>query len=327
VTLAVERDLDELRAGLERWLDRPLAADAVERPAPGWSCETLIVERSLVIRLPPLADGIFPTYDLAQQAAVQDAVGRAGVPVAGPTRLETDASFLGAAFVAMPFVDGPIPGAFTPADPWLTGLPDDGSRRSVWRSLLDTLGAIHRADPAGLALRTGLAEELAFWQGYVLWSTDGSPPPALWETLAWCRTHRPTPEPPAGLLWGDVRLGNIVFDPEGLGPRAVLDWDMASVGPAELDLGWFLALEAVQTDLTGMVVPGFGTRGEAIEVVELGLGRALVDLDWYEVFALVRASAISTRIAVLFERAGQPSMFKVGDDPTLAAAVARIDRR
>jgi hypothetical protein len=34
---------------------------------------------------------------------------------------------------------------------------------------------------------------------------------------------------------------------------------------------------------------------------------------------------VSTRIAILFERAGQRSMFKLGQDPTLAAAVARIE--
>jgi aminoglycoside phosphotransferase (APT) family kinase protein len=127
-----------------------------------------------------------------------------------------------------------------------------------------------------------------------------------------------------GLLWGDVRLGNVVFDPDGLAPKALLDWDMTSVGPAEMDVAWFLALEAVQADLTGMSVPGFGRRDEGVAVVERLVGRELVDLEWYEIFALVRASAVSTRIAVLFARDGQRSMFKAGEDPTLAAALARI---
>ncbi len=277
-----------------------------------------------MIRLPPVADGTFPTYDLAQQAAVQAAVGAAGVPVAGPARYEDDASFLGAPFIAMPFVGGPIPGEFTPADPWLTGLRDDTTRRSVWQSFLETLVSIHRASSADLGLRTGLPAELDHWDRYLAWATDGSPPAALAEALAWCRAHQPASEPPAGLLWGDVRLGNVVFDENTQGPRAVLDWDMASVGPAEMDLAWFLALEAVQRDLSGMTVPGFGTRDEAVALVEAGLGRPLVDLDWYETFALVRASAISTRIAILFQRAGRRSMFKLGQDPTLAAAIARI---
>lgn len=322
MTLAVQRDLEELRTGLTRWLGRPVGS--IERPAPGWSCETLIVEGELVVRLPPVADGIFPAYDLAQQAAVQTAVGAAGVPVAGPARYEPDVAFLGAPFIAMPFVAGPIPGEFTPADEWLLGLPDDRARRSVWRSFLDTLVAINRAPTEGLGLRVGLASELEWWDRYLGWATDGSPPLALADALAWCRHHRPAGEPPPSLLWGDVRLGNVIFEPEALGPRAVLDWDMASVGPAELDLAWFLALEAVQTDLTHMTVPGFGARADAIAVVEGGLGRTLVDLDWYEIFALVRASAISTRIAILFERAGQQSRFTLGQDPTLAAALTRI---
>ena len=157
------------------------------------------------------------------------------------------------------------------------------------------------------------------------WSTDGAPPAALVDVLGWCRANVPAVEPPTGLLWGDVRLGNVVFDDVRRAPRAVLDWDMASAGPFELDLGWFLALEQLQSDLTSMSVPGFGSRAEAIARCEAALGRELQDLEWYEVFSLARGSAISTRIAVLHQRAGQRSMFKVGEDPTLAAAVARIE--
>jgi aminoglycoside phosphotransferase (APT) family kinase protein len=324
VTLTVQRDLSVLRAGLERWLGRPVGE--VTRPAPGWSCETLIVEADLVVRLPPAGEGIFPIYDLAQQAAVQATAGAAGVPVAAPVRYEPDPSFLGAPFVAMPFVRGPIPSEFTPADPWLQGLADDTARRTVWHSFLEAVARVHAVptDGVGSGLRAGVDADLDFWEGYLDWATDASPPPPLADALEWCRSHRPGSEPAGGLLWGDVRLGNVVFDPYGLAPKALLDWDMTAIGPAEMDIAWFLALEAVQTDLTGMSVPGFGTRDEAVAVVERLVGRELVDLEWYEIFALVRASAVSTRIAILFERAGQASMFKIGQDPTLAAALTRI---
>jgi aminoglycoside phosphotransferase (APT) family kinase protein len=322
MAVASQRDAEELRAGLSRWLGREVGA--IERPPAGFSCETLIVDRDLVVRLPPLGEGIFPEYDLATQAAVQDAAGDAGVPVAGPTRYEADPSHLGAPFVCMPFAAGVIPSDFTPTDPWLSGLPSDGARRTAWEGYLDAVVALHRVPTDGLGLRTGLDQELHAWEVYVGWSTDGSPPRALVEVQAWCRAHRPTQEPPAGLLWGDVRLGNVVFDPDSCAPRAVLDWDMASAGPIEMDLAWHLALEAVQTDLTGMTVPGFGTRDEAIARVEAGVGRPLQDLGWYEVFALARASAIATRITLLQERAGQRPMFRVGEDPTLAAALQRI---
>lgn len=309
--------------GLAGWLGRPVGD--LSRASSGYSCETLIVEGSLVVRLPPVGEGVFPVYDLAQQAGVQEAVGAAQVPVASPARYEPDDTFLGAPFVALPFVEGPIPTEFTAGDPWLCGLATDRDRRAVWESLLLTVVQVHSASPLGLGLRDGLDAELDHWDQYLAWATDGSPPQALADALAWCRTHRPTDEPPAGLLWGDVRLGNVVFDPDNLAPRAVLDWDMASVGPIEMDLAWFLALEAVQTDLTGMNVPGFGARDDAIAMVEDGLGRALLDLPWYEVFALTRASAISTRIALLHQRAGRRTLFEVGEDPTLTAAVTRIE--
>jgi aminoglycoside phosphotransferase (APT) family kinase protein len=125
-------------------------------------------------------------------------------------------------------------------------------------------------------------------------------------------------------LWGDVRFGNVVFDAASCAPKAVLDWDMTGVGPIEHDVGWYLALEAVQTDLTGAHVAGFGDRDETIAIVSGAVGRPLLDLEWYETFALVRASAIQTRITILFERAGRRPMFAVGEDPTLAAVTARI---
>jgi len=325
MSLAVRRDLAELRSGLTRWLGRPVGA--IERPAPGWSCETLVVEGELVVRLPPLGEGIFPVYDLAQQMAVQSAVHASGVPVAAPATYEADPSFLGAPFVAMPFVSGPIPSEPTPADAWLTGLGDDSRVRTVWRSFVETVSAIHATPTDGLGLRCGIDQELAYWSEYLAWACDGTPPADLIGALAWCSAHRPSDEPPTGLLWGDVRLGNVVFDPRRCVPKAVLDWDMASTGPAEMDVAWFLALDKLQADLTGMALQGFGTREETVKTAELRIGRVLSDLDWYEVLALVRASAISTRIAVLFERVGQTSMFTIGHDPALAAALGRITAR
>jgi aminoglycoside phosphotransferase (APT) family kinase protein len=196
----------------------------------------------------------------------------------------------------------------------------------VWDAFLDTVVAIHATPTAALDLRAGLDAELGAYERYVAWATDGAPPPALAGALSWCRDNRPATELPHGLLWGDVRLGNVVFDAASCRPAAVLDWDMASVGPFELDLAWWLALEAVQAEFLPDPVPGFGDRDEAVARAEAALGRALDDLTWYEAFALVRASAIATRISILQARAGQRPMFGPGRDPTLAAATRVIER-
>lgn len=284
------------------------------RPNAGYSYETVIVDESYVLRTAPVGDATFPTHDLALQTAVINAV---SVPTPKP------ATFDGVA-MRMPFIEGPIPNDFTPLDPWLKDLPSDDARATVWSSTIDTIAAIHREPFDSFdGLRVGLDAEIEWWQSYVSW-IDDTPVPALVDALAWCVAHRPSTTPDDVLLWGDVRFGNVIYDETTFSPKAVLDWDMVSAGPPEMDIAWLTALTAVGFDLTQMTVEGFGTREEMIARFEGHLGRPLADFDWYEIFALVRASAVSNRIGVLNIRAGKKTMFKIGEDPTLAAALARI---
>ena len=57
------------------------------------------------------------------------------------------------------------------------------------------------------------------------WSSAGSPGST---------STGPSDEGEAVLSWGDSRIGNMMFD--GFDPVAVLDWEMAGVGPRELDV-------------------------------------------------------------------------------------------
>ena len=131
--------------------------------------------------------------------------------------------------------------------------------------MVDALIALHGQEPppeAELPHRT-VSDELAWWNDYLAWSADGDEPvSALARALAWCAEHRPATEPPAGMLWGDVRLGNVVFTDDGA-IAAVLDWEMATVGAPEHDLAWWWALEAMQDDLAGGRGAGFPTIADA----------------------------------------------------------------
>jgi len=95
-------------------------------------------------------------------------------------------------------------------------------------------------------------------------------------------------------LWGDVRPGNLVLDAEQR-VVAVLDWDLAAIGPAEMDLGWLFGLDFMMDSLFGESVPGFLTTAESIRRYEVATGRVPRHLDWHEVFALVRALAVNDR--------------------------------
>ena len=250
----------------------------------------------MVVRLPPL-EPTFPDYELAPQAAVQNALAASGVPAPAPSVTIRDPEWIGAPFLAMPLVRGDIAGPAPAFDDYVTSATPDLQRR-MHDGLIDTVVAVHAVDwrDAGLGdvlPGTTLGAALDRWTAYVDWSSDGEPLPALAEALAWCAARVPRESGPV-LLWGDVRLGNLVFDEERR-VRAVLDWDLASIGPAEMDLGWHFGLEYMMESLFGQRVEGFPRRDNAVARYEEASGRALSDLDWHEVFALVRALAINDR--------------------------------
>ncbi len=250
----------------------------------------------MVVRLPPL-EPTFPDYDLRPQALVQNAVAAAGVPAPAPAVVVTDPEWIGSPFLAMPRVTGAIPGPAPFFDPYVR---DAGPafQRLMHDQLIDTMADVHAVEWAGAGLgdvfgATQLRDAVARWVTYVEWSSEGDPLPALEQALDWCARHAP-PERAAVLLWGDVRLGNLVFDP-ARHVTAVLDWDLASLGPREMDLGWYLGLEFMMEELFGGRPAGFPGVTEAVERYERQSGYEVADLGWHEVFALVRALAINDR--------------------------------
>lgn len=289
--------------------------------------ETVLVDfgpdhAGMVVRLAPL-EATFPDYDLTPQAAVQNAVARAGIPAPAPAMVESDPAWVGAPFLAMPRVHGSVAGPAPVFDPYVQ---DAGPalQRIMYDGLIGVMAAIHAVpwDAAGLAGVFGgqqsLDDALSRWVAYVEWSSEGEPLPALAESLDWCRRHRP-PEREAVLLWGDVRLGNLVFDDERR-IVAVLDWDLAVLGPPEMDLGWHFGLDFMMEELFGRRVPGFPSRLEALERYESESGHEVRDLDWHEVFALARALAINDRHQRI---TGDP---RRSENPMGAVLLARLER-
>jgi aminoglycoside phosphotransferase (APT) family kinase protein len=263
--------------------------------------ETLLVDLGpdhpgIAVRLPPL-EPTFPGYELAPQASVQNAVAAHGVAAPAPTLAVEDPAWIGCPFLVMPRVRGDIPGPAPVFDPYIGALAP-GARARLHAALLDTVAAVHavpwRQHGLGEALPgTGVGDALDRWDAYAAWAGEGDPLPALVEGLAWCRRTCPSDDD-AVLLWGDVRLGNLVLDAEQR-VVAVLDWDLAAIGPPEMDLGWLFGLDFMMESLFGETVSGFLTRAEAIQRYEEASGRTVRHLEWHEVFALTRALAINDR--------------------------------
>jgi aminoglycoside phosphotransferase (APT) family kinase protein len=315
---------------------------ALDRPATGWSNETLLAtlgwrggSERLVVRLPPVVKA-FPVHDLAAQAAVQRALHDQGLPVARPVAVVADERWLGAPFFVMAHSPGRPIGEVPALDPWLIAGPRD-RRRRVHEGFVDGLARVHSFDwePSGLAqhLRGAdgrLEDEVLWWIGYIGWSADGRPTERLRDRAAWCLATCPDPLAPPTLCWGDARLGNVMYDDDGV-VTAILDWELATIGPPEMDLAWYLALDGVLDAFVGRAVPDFLDRATLVDRYEAALGRPTEHLAWHEVFALVRSIAISERLARLAAAAGVRYHGVAGDENPLLdhvdGLVARLEGR
>jgi aminoglycoside phosphotransferase (APT) family kinase protein len=342
VTTGGRRGLDDVRSGLVEWCATHrrdvvrLGIAELTHPSLGMSNETVIVQcgpdvagrpgPKFVVRLPPMY-ATFPDHDFAAQAEVQRAVARLGVPTAEPT-VERDPTFLGSPFIVMPFIDGDIPGPQSLFDPWLTEATE-AQRRDAQREMIRILADIARLDwkSAGLDAILGgdgsLDSQLSWWRGYLDWARNEQILPRIDAIATWCSDHRPVDDPPPSLVWGDPRLGNMVMD-EKRRVRAVLDWELATIGPAEMDLGWYLGLERVLLEVTGMApLAGMAGLEEMASDYQTALGRPLRDLAWHEIFAVFRALVINVRQSEIANEAGEKYMLAAGEKNPLVKILER----
>ncbi len=324
-----ERDPEMLRSGFTAWL-RSQWPDAMHlrlapltKPAAGFSNETYFLDvtrtergeehtDAFVVRLPPAGAGIFPVYDLQRQSRVQRILTNSSVPVAPVVAAEDDRAWVGAPFFVMRRVDG----RFLPTDPnplaegWLhDAAPADQAR--LHDGFLAALASVHTLDVRALGLGfaapsggPSLATHLDRWGDYLAWATDGNPPLAFADVLAWCRAHRPHSEPPPSLVWGDPGFANAVFG-RTLVPVALLDWELVTIGPGEMDLGWFLAFHEMAARRAGGDLLGFPDRDTCIASYEKLVGRDVTAPGWFEVFGTLRGASIVLRMQELL-RASDP---------------------
>src|ERR1700712_1361525 len=315
---------DDLKSRLDRWLKLRTKDDGArvlscQAPPGGISSETMLIDiqqsggapRPLVVRVQPsMHQQVYLDADVTAQCAAMRAVARQ-VPVPEIVWEESDPSALGQPFFVMARVPGRIPATMPTfhAGGWVADLtPVDRQRMAM--NAIDVLAAIGRVDIGGVSEQIlppgqppGLDGYLDWTQRWLDWSTAGAPPELIRDAMRELRASAPAGQPD-GLFWGDCRVGNMIFA-EDLSVAAVLDWEMVGIGPAEIDLGWWLMMERWTTE--GFRVPaleGWPTRAELISRYETGLGGAVHDVDYYELFAATRYAVIGLRTTRLMIEAG-----------------------
>jgi aminoglycoside phosphotransferase (APT) family kinase protein len=313
------RSPEVIRARLGDWLrtHEPDAeiTDLQGTSANGMSSDTLMVDANwsgaphrLVVRVAPdLTDvPVFPSYDLTRQFELIRAVGeQTTVPVPQVFWNEPSDGPLGAPFFVMSRIDGIVPPDMMPynfGSSWLFDASADEQRR-LQDATVDLLAELHdmaapeflEFDESGdTALRRHVAHTRA-WYDFAARDTGRS---ALVEQgFDWLDAHWPGGESAAVVSWGDSRIGNVLY--RDFRPVAVLDWEMAGVGPREIDLAWFIHAHRVFEDLATMLglpgMPDFMRRDDVVNRYAAASGYQPADLDFYEVYCAVQWGIVYLR--------------------------------
>lgn len=325
-----QRDAEETRQRVAAWL--PTAVPGIEdvelsemsQPsATGFSNETLMfdgswtqdgrrVEQGLVVRVAPTGHQLFPDPAFHAQYRVLEWLGaNSRVPVPRVLAYEPAADVLGAPFFAMERVHGRVPQDSPPyhVEGWLVeATPEE--RERVWWGGIDTIAAVHGVDhrAAGFDFldrpelgATPLEQELAYYADFLEWVQRDEPVPDAERALEWLRDNRPSQTGEPVLVWGDARIGNIIFS-EALEPKAVLDWEMTCLGEPERDVAWALFLDRHHSEGMGVErLEGFPEPKVSVRRYEELTGRRLHDLEYYEVLAGFKFTVIMARIAVILK--------------------------
>lgn len=284
----------------------------VEQFAGGFSNLTYLLNTDrgeFVLRRPPRGVGKGSAHDMVREYRMLCALSGRGVAVPKPVLLCENDAVIGAPFYVMKRVHGVILRA-TPRE-----VPPPDVMRGLSASFVDTLVTIHAVDIrdpeiAGLGKPEGyVARQVSGWTRRWEGARTGEVPLMEW-LAAWLREHQPA-ESGAALIHNDFKYDNLVLDPADLSHvRAVLDWEMATLGDPLLDVGTSLGywLEAGDPPafrslgLGATALPGNYTRREVWERYLERSGRASADPLFYYVFGLFKIAVIAQQIFARFQQ-------------------------
>lgn len=326
------RDVTTLPVVLSRWLSTVLPGGVTPRvavesgvDATGMSSETIIltgrweengtpVEQRWVARVAPTAEDVpvFPSYRLDHQFEVMRRVGElTDVPVPRVRWIETTGGILGKPFFLMDYVDGLVPPDVMPytfGNNWFAEAPAE-RQRELQDSTIEVLAKLHSIPNAARTFPflldaqgsdTALHRHFDWVRGWYDFAVpDIGRSPLLERTFDWLQAHWPhdvaASEPV--LLWGDARVGNVLY--RDFRPVAVLDWEMVTLGPRELDVAWVIFAHMVFQELAGLArlpgLPDVMREGDVRATYRRLTGVELGELQWFYAYSAVMWACVFMR--------------------------------
>lgn len=291
---------------LERWISERLGTAVgpleARQFAGGQSNPTFLVaspEHRYVLRRKPGGVLLPSAHAIEREFRVLAGLAATGVPVPRVYALCEDPSIIGSAFYLMDYVPGRV---FQ--DSALPEVRAD-ARAAHYEEMVRVLAALHGVDPGAVGLadfgrpERFIERQITRWtQQYRVAETERNE--AMERLIEWLPQHVP-PEQPARLVHGDFRFDNVIFDEREPRVRAVLDWELSTLGDPLADLAYFCVRHRLPSGewggLAGLDLAALRIPSEAHCVAAYGRERGTAppspeDWTFYLVFGMFRLTSI-----------------------------------
>ena len=294
------------QTALERWLEehvggfrRPMTVSQFKggQSNPTYRLDT--PGRAYVLRRKPPGKILLGAHAIEREYRVMAALGRTGFPVPFVRALCEDETVIGTPFFVMDLVEGRIV--------WEAHFPgmSPEERAAHFDSMNRVIAGLHGLDPAALGLSdygkaTGFVErQVARWSKQYVGDSDGGRLPAMDRLVDWLNAHLPPDRGESRIAHGDFRCDNMIFDADKPEVRAVLDWELSTLGDPAADFTYHLLMyrmpARIFSGLAGKDLAALGIPSEEDYVAAYcrRTGRDhLPDKDYLVVFCLFRLAAI-----------------------------------
>jgi len=290
----------------------------VYRFAGGYSNLTYGLDTNLgafVLRRPPPGANIRSAHDMGREFRVLSLLAPHYSKSPRPILLCEDSALIGAPFFLMEKVEGQILRHASPG----TELPGPETMAALSDAFVQNLAELH-----ALPLDHSALAELGKPEGYVQRQVSGwleryrqaetSEVPAINVLMDFLPSALPATQA-ISLVHNDYKYDNLVLDPADLTHiKALLDWEMCTIGDSLMDVGTSLAYWFEAPELNGLVkgfanltwLPGNKTRKEIWDAYCRLRRLDPKDALFYYVFGCFKVAVIIQQIFARFTRGGNP---------------------
>ena len=225
-----------------------------------------------ILRRPPVGGRLESAHDVLREARIMAGLGGTDIPVPRCLAVCEDPAVCEAPFAVLSYEVGWI----LRDEATARQLGEEGCRQAGL-ALFETLARLHLLDPADAGLADlskpdqYVERQLRRWSRQVQ-QVAADPHPLFAELHD--RLAANVPEAPetgrSHLIHGDFHIDNAIFD-DTPRVRALLDWELSTLGDPIADLGWALMFwtespdEVVKPAEIVTTAPGFPTRAEVTE--------------------------------------------------------------